>query len=229
MRCMEYSTEKIEEIAEDVLLNYDSSLLFEPKALDIYHLGEFHFGLSFEYKYIDPDMETLGLTAFSDGLYPVSPTPFWTEDIKPMLIELKAGTVLIDTRLTMPGKENRERFTVAHEIGHQVLHKKIFACPSSIVWPAYREDVSSTGIIASPIQSIESQANKFAAALLMPRIAIDAWVGDYVRNHQMRKGFLDESPLLMEMVKELSAVFQVSMEAMDIRLKNLGFVKGIQR
>jgi Zn-dependent peptidase ImmA (M78 family) len=59
---------------------------------------------------------------------------------------------------------NRQRFTIAHELGHMLLHgnSKIFIDRGSLV---YRRDATSS----QGTEVSEIEANRFAAELLMPR------------------------------------------------------------
>jgi len=102
----------------------------------------------------------------------------------------------------------RQRFTIAHEIGHFILHRNdnpsaLFIDTQYIV---YRRDVkSSTGE-----DRREREANRFAAALLMPATLLH----NEIQNHPFDFG--DE-----EMLTTLASKFQVSTQAMSIRLSNL--------
>ncbi len=104
----------------------------------------------------------------------------------------------------------RQRFTIAHEIGHFVLHRR--DDPSALFidthYIVYRRDAqSSTGE-----DRREREANRFAAALLMPATLLHAEI------QKQPFDFGDE-----EMLTELASKFQVSTQAMSIRLSNLGF------
>ena len=59
--------------------------------------------------------------------------------------------------------ENRQRFTIAHEIGHFILHKRTQRHFDEDFRIDYRNSVSSEAT-----QRDEIEANRFAAALLMP-------------------------------------------------------------
>lgn len=99
----------------------------------------------------------------------------------------------------------RQRFTIAHELGHFLLHgvKKdefLFIENSR----HYRDNHSSEGIYKKEIE-----ANSFAASLLMPE--------DMVRNEFYK--FNDISPT--DLTKKMAKKFNVSEVAMSIRLENL--------
>jgi Zn-dependent peptidase ImmA (M78 family) len=103
----------------------------------------------------------------------------------------------------------RQRFSIAHELGHFVLHsanarlfidKKYFA--------AFRDSRSSTGE-----NKREREANAFAAALLMPTDLVTR----IVDHHQF--DLADDA-----YVETLANLFQVSKQAMTIRMVNLGLL-----
>jgi Zn-dependent peptidase ImmA (M78 family) len=102
----------------------------------------------------------------------------------------------------------RQRFTIAHEIGHFVLHLR--DDPSALFidthYIVYRRDAqSSTGE-----DRREREANRFAAALLMPAALL------YSEIQKQPFDFGDD-----EMLATLAGKFQVSTQAMSIRLSNL--------
>ena len=98
----------------------------------------------------------------------------------------------------------RQRFTVAHELGHWILG-----------------DLASTGTWEEPEQAVayrleeslgsfpERRANAFAAAMLMPAPWVNAWIEHGVRSPET-----------------LAELFEVSQQAMEIRLKTLGRLSG---
>lgn len=93
----------------------------------------------------------------------------------------------------------RQRFTVAHEIAHFLLHKNLIDDQKGNV--LYRKDFNSSS-------TIEQQANSLAAALLMPKEQIlKAW--ENLRD-----------------VAEIAEIFETSNEATYIRLNKLGALNG---
>ena len=106
----------------------------------------------------------------------------------------------------------RQRFTIAHEIGHHHLAHKLAGdaevhVDRGII--AQRTARSSEGIV----DLNEVEANQFAAALLMPAELI-----------RMRAAELSQGPLLDRHLSELAAEFQVSEQAMAIRLVTLDLI-----
>ncbi|TAK58118.1 ImmA/IrrE family metallo-endopeptidase [Patescibacteria group bacterium] len=97
----------------------------------------------------------------------------------------------------------RQRFTIAHELGHFFLH------PRKDTFVDYRDnkkDVMRT--------AVEKQANMFAAALLMPRTLLEK---DF--RALIKKGFGEDELAI------LADKYQVSEDAMKFRLLNLNFLK----
>lgn len=99
----------------------------------------------------------------------------------------------------------RQRFTIAHEIGHLVLkHKGDIFVDKTV--RTYRDGKSSLAIDKNEIE-----ANGFAAALLMPR--------------ELLMKELDKTPTNkrgMNIAEHLASIFKVSCQAMEYRLSNLG-------
>lgn len=101
----------------------------------------------------------------------------------------------------------RQRFTLAHELGHMLLHESDALTVDRAV--QFRDGVSALGI-----DTREIEANAFAAALLMPQDAV-------IQDARM---LVDaQGPMPRErLVGQLANSFDVSTEAMGYRLINLG-------
>lgn len=99
----------------------------------------------------------------------------------------------------------RQRFTVAHEIGHLVLHKGR---------PMFIDRFARVNWRNGAWDAEEAQANAFAAELLMPRKFVETEV---TRVLSRRKSVTPH-----ELAAALAKTFQVSAEAMSYRLENLG-------
>lgn len=101
----------------------------------------------------------------------------------------------------------RQRFTVAHELGHYLLHvnkkKDLFVDKGFKVH--FRDQQSSFGVIKK-----EQEANAFAAAILMPENLLQQKIAE------LDLDLADESA-----IKYLAQLFDVSPLAMTIRISNL--------
>lgn len=102
----------------------------------------------------------------------------------------------------------RQRFTVAHEIGHLTLHRGRKVTVDSGLRVDFREDGGN------PSVAEERDANAFAASLLMPDVLVQQAAEPHVRAGVTRA----------MLVNALAKTFEVSEEAMGYRLLNLGFL-----
>jgi Zn-dependent peptidase ImmA (M78 family) len=105
--------------------------------------------------------------------------------------------------------ETRQRFTLAHELGHYFLHKDggdfIDGDKTKILLRAETENARAS--------SMEKEANHFAASLLMPAVLIkQAW-----ESLEGEGGAEGKTEIL-------SQWFKVSLRAMQFRLMNLGYI-----
>jgi Zn-dependent peptidase ImmA (M78 family) len=91
---------------------------------------------------------------------------------------------------------NRKRYTLAHEMGHYILHKEKNV-----------DIVDTTFFRNNETDSIEYMANEFAAKLLMP----EDKVRDLVDNQGIKN------------IGELAEQFEVSASAMKYRIISLGY------
>lgn len=101
---------------------------------------------------------------------------------------------------------HRQRFSIAHEIGHYVLHK-----PNGIhvdKQTFYRNSKSSEGL-----DEIEIDANRFAAEILMPTELVNFHLNKYI-------DVIDSNE---DVVYELSKLFLVSTTSISFHLVNLGY------
>lgn len=109
--------------------------------------------------------------------------------------------------------QNRQRFTIAHELGHYFLHRSFSSVFFDESLLFFRDEKSAQG---TKFQEIE--ANTFAAELLMPE--------------QILRERLSQEPLdalddvEQSALGELAAELQVSCQALTIRLTRLGLITG---
>lgn len=141
---------------------------------------------------------------------------YWDKEIPIDLLKLATALgaeVKADPNLTTSGEFNctndgpliqynnteskvRQRFTIAHEIGHYVLGHG----------GAYRDSPNEFSLANH--DPLEIAANRFAAELLMPEEVLNLLI--------FKKGIKD--------IAKLSNMLQVSQIAMQYRLKNLGLI-----
>ena len=112
-----------------------------------------------------------------------------------------------EERLCVDRLLGRLRFTCAHELGHWVLHQKLYSGTGDVA--AYEGKTSldeSHGLV-------EWQADALATALLMPLPQIKRSF------YRLRAGRSNE-----QLVAEMAQIFQVSKQAMRIRLETRNLI-----
>lgn len=122
------------------------------------------------------------------------------EDLGPSVsgILQKNGEDRFSIKVNASHSPRRKRFTIAHEIGHLIFHRHLIG-DGIIDNKAYRAEGMPKPSKIGPRQ--ETEANKFAANLLMPATAI-------IELHNAG----------MTSAKELADRMEVSEAAMEIRL-----------
>jgi Zn-dependent peptidase ImmA (M78 family) len=104
---------------------------------------------------------------------------------------------------------NRQRFTIAHELGHLELHRAMITSNVHVDknFPALMRDLNS----ATGTEEIEIQANQFASELLMPSALIEQVLAG------KQFDIDDDGP-----IEELAKKFRVSKQALQYRIRNRG-------
>lgn len=129
----------------------------------------------------------------------------YKDDISGMLVIREENAII---SVNKKHHKNRQRFSIAHELGHYLLHgseANVFIDKTKVF---LRDKKSSEG---TQLQEIE--ANGFAAELLMP----EALLKEKIIQKQLD---LDDE----EAVESLAKQFKVSVQALTHRLIRLGII-----
>lgn len=129
--------------------------------------------------------------------------PYPDGDLAGMCFRRPDGSAIIGVNSTHPVV--RRRFTIAHELGHYLLHNDDIHFDERIPLNPIGLRYGSTSTSADPK---EIEANAFAADLLMPL--------DLLKNESIPSDFGADEELA-----RLAARFDVSVQAMTIRLTTL--------
>jgi len=119
-----------------------------------------------------------------------------------------------------PRKDNRLRFTFAHEIGHLVLHKsEIQMCRfrTSRTWKRFREDFEEDDLMW-----FELQAYEFAGRLLVPKGSLLSEIHllePRIREFRARGG-IDEEQIIQAVARSINKKFAVSSDVIARRIKS---------
>lgn len=150
--------------------------------------------------------------------------------------DIEARTISIDSSLE-PGSPPFN-FTLAHEIGHFVLHRHLTPPMLEQIDGGVIED-DDRALVLDHLQSdnprswLEWQANKFASSLLLPRRTVP----DFVISKQKELGITNNLGVLYldrqsgnvsdfySVLKDMEFTYQVSKSAIRIRLRELNILE----
>ena len=132
---------------------------------------------------------------------------------------LVLGGIMFDEKKIMvnaatESHEGRYSFTLAHEVGHHVLHKAIFEAAHNAQMVC-REDANK------PIE--ERQADHFAGALLMPENSVRQLYKDLKIPNRNYSG--KSMKAVARRIMTAGGFSNVSNQAMIVRLRQLGLTK----
>ena len=151
----------------------------------------------------------------------------------------RSREVKIDQSLdptVFPSKLGRYRFTVAHEVGHWELHRERYLSVEGQA-AMFAGDDHPVICRSDDKSSLEWQADCFAGYLLMPKAMVFAqWEArhggrePYVANAEIadqkaRWGLGDDERPTVEVARQMAHIFEVSAQAMQIRLVELGLIQ----
>lgn len=151
----------------------------------------------------------------------------------------RSREVKIDQSLdptVFPSKLGRYRFTIAHEVGHWELHRQRYLSGEGqgSMFAGADHPVICRSSDRSPL---ERQADYFAGYLLMPKETVyAAWesargsrdpyvAADEIADLKARWGLGEDGQATVEVARQMAQVFEVSAQAMQFRLVELGLVR----
>lgn len=198
--------------------------------VDINYLIKECLFLTVRSKNIAADKSVLGLIAFEDAKVPCYDLSF-----RPIEMDLCAGDILIDMSLSGNRNIPRRRFTLAHEASHWILHRS-YHSPTNQKYEfrkPYLKALSRnlerrfTGFKTENDEE-EWQANSLAAALLMPKLPfIEYSYNEIQRVYGEDIDYLvdDGTEEYLVVVDNITGMFNVSRQAVEIRLEQLGLLQ----
>ena len=227
----------LEEYAEKLVHDFAPECLRTPIPMDVDKFLGHYLNLSVDYRHISHDRNILGMTAFSDGSIDVLNDETGLVEQMPV----RAGTVILDSSLTVKRNEPIRRFTGGHEGTHWILHRKAFAednpfGPAGVYSNQYlaakegRVDYSRKRTGKTDIEYMERQADFLSSAILMPRPALRVVFRNFFKfyNEKPRRIVRGTSPLddcyIKQLVEYVADKFLVSKHAVRIRLEKLGAI-----
>lgn len=131
-------------------------------------------------------------------------------------IGFKGDQAVVSINPVQNSYEPRRRFTLAHELGHFCLH-------ADKIQLGFKDSKKTMSRSLSYWDAKESEANTFAAQLLMPKELLIKYGQQIIDAYKASNGV--SSMPLKEFLQRISSRFAVSNKAMEYRLKNLGIIK----
>lgn len=193
----------IENYAEQVLADFNSTLLETPQAIDWLRFLEFYLGRNINFASITPHADgedILGACSFDD-LVPLS--IYNAEFERNEILELNTGDIALHTLLEK--QPQRLLFTALHEGGHWAMHQpyyfaknqakgqlSFFGDTQKVIKCCRKSDIEpskSKKSLATTEDHLEHQANVFAAAIAVPRKAVLKIIPELFKKHgyELRK------------------------------------------
>lgn len=218
-----YTREELDALSEKIHHDYDGGkTLRRERPLDIEEFAELYLDAHIDFKYLSQDGDVPGMSALSDGNVKV-----WDEDRTQMqILFARAKTIFLDIDAMHTEPLTRQRFTLAHECAHIILHqpleKDFTKTDEALVMrfdPHYHERPIAEDLDPdSEERWREWQADHLAGCLLMPGSAVRAAWGE-LSNVESGKG-----SQLEDRIELISDEFHVSRQAAEVRLTRLGLI-----
>lgn len=210
------SAEAIEEFSINIIKNYKAELLTKPQEFDVDDFAEFFLNCNLEVQDLSNNGCYLGKCFFNKGKTIV----YDKENNSIKVLQVSEKTIMLDSSLyENKSKEALRRFTLAHECGHIIFHRKYFSTNELPV--GYLSDYKSSLIsekrdLFSDRDWLEWQANTISACLLMNRYAVLT----HIRNVGYSLDKL-ESYHAVSLAPQIAKIFNVSKDAAQVRLKKI--------
>lgn len=214
-----YTNNEIEELAEGVIRQYLGSQRQIPLNVDIDGFTTDYLGLPVEYHtFAEADY---GKVAFiSDG---ITSLRILTEN-GPAPRLFPKGTVVLERYLLLPKEEPRRRFSLAHEDSHYIMDRTITV--ASFRREYDNERTYSPQELRNLLSFRETQVDRLAAALLMPRFMVRNILSRFAGRDLIP--IYGDSLLRLEdklLVRKMADIMGVSYTAFLIRLKELNLLE----
>lgn len=180
------------------------------------------------------------MTSFSSGFIKI------IRDEIEVLYKVDKGSIIISAELDVEEKQlGRLNYTMAHELGHNIYHRKMYDKHNYSNQPSFFDEESKEAFaitchrdnvenLSRTVEKnwIEWQANYFASCILMPKEAVSAFWKDFIKESDFVFG-AEPEPLLHDMpynelkneFERFVNIFQVSKQAAKIRLEKLNYIK----
>lgn len=218
------SREDIEVLADGIIADFDKTIKKTSLVTPIEELATEFLGLKVTFDKLSNDGNFCGVTAYRDSQF-TTVVDGYEKNIK-----IQKQQIILDSAFMELGKQKktaRFRFTLAHEIAHQIIfqlesdeEKVKYDKSFSIKNPNYQFNNTE-------LDWNEWQANTLGAALLMPRDKIKRFLRNWQRIElpKLPRYLHNNKYLETLIINKVSEYFSVSKQSVKIRLQHLGYIK----
>ena len=213
------SNRELDELGDGLVRHYlaHSGMQATARCIDIEGLANF-LGLTVTYEtFAEKDFDKIGF--LSDGKTPL----LVRRNGRIVSFLFPLGTIVLDVSLHADKESGRCRFTIAHEIAHFMIDQHRPAAQYHRTFDA--EKKYSVAEMNELFNIVENQADRLAAAILMPRFTVDRALDDFYKGKRIPVyGQNVIAPKEDKAISRMAAQIGVSYSAMLIRLRQFGLL-----
>ena len=213
------SNRELDELGDGLVRHYlaHSGMQATARCIDIEGLANF-LGLTVTYEtFAEKDFDKIGF--LSDGKTPL----LVRRNGRIVSFLFPLGTLVLDVSLHADKESGRCRFTIAHEIAHFMIDQHRPAAQYHRTFDA--EKKYSVAEMNELFNIVENQADRLAAAILMPRFMVDRALDDFYKGKRIPVyGQNIIAPKEDKAISRMAAQIGVSYSAMLIRLRQFGLL-----
>ncbi len=213
------SNRELDELGDCLVRRYleRSGMKNAEKCIDIEGIAN-DLGLNVVYeKFAEREMDKIGF--LSDGKTPL----LIRRDGQVVSFLFPLGTIVLDSILHADNESGRCRFTIAHEVAHFVIDRHRPAPRYHRVFETGKNYTSAE--LSEHFNLVESQADRLASALLMPRFTVDRALFDFHQGQPIpvygQNVFADQD---RKVISKMASQIGVSYTALVIRLRQFGLL-----
>lgn len=213
------SNRELDELGDGLVRHYlaHSGMQATARCIDIEGLAN-SLGLTVTYEtFAEKDFDKIGF--LSDGKTPL----LVRRGGRVVSFLFPLGTIVLDVSLHADKESGRCRFTIAHEIAHFMIDQHRPAAQYHRTFDA--EKKYSVAEMNELFNIVENQADRLAAAILMPRFTVDRALDDFYKGKRIPVyGQNIIAPKEDKAISRMAAQIGVSYSAMLIRLRQFGLL-----
>lgn len=128
----------------------------------------------------------------------------------------------------LDGHEHRRRMTIAHELGHVLMHSELYVAEDTLdlfADPSDRGNVyCKQSTMTNGVDWMEWQANYAGGAILMPLSAVRSFICE-LRGNRVNEALYEGDAEAAAIVSKIASYFNVSHDAARIRLVQCSFIE----